>query len=75
MICIPGIPIKRNSVCIDPTQSPITHVVEAYKITEEGDIISLGYKPNYEDYPEYSYVIQMFIDQNLKEKKDVRTDK
>jgi len=66
MICVPGLPIKRESACIDPLQSTITHIVKSYKTDENGEIKFNGYKPNIRDYPEYSFVIQRFIDQNLK---------
>lgn len=68
IICIPGIPIKRESACISPEQSQLPHVVKSYKVDANGHIKFDGFKPNIEDYPEYAFVIQMFIDQYLKDK-------
>jgi len=59
--CIPGITVKRGNPCIDPMQNIIPHVIESYRTTDTGDIVFDGYKPNIESYPEYEFVIQMFI--------------
>ena len=69
MICVPGIPIKRNNPCIDPLQNQISHVIKSYKTDKDGNIVSNGYVPNTLDYPEYSFSIQLFIDKNFKEMK------
>lgn len=66
-ICVPGVPVKRYNPCISPLQEVIPHIRKVFKI-ENGKIISSGYQPNDEDYPEYSYVIQMFIDTHMKDK-------
>ena len=69
MICVPGILIKRNNPCIDPLQSQIPHIIESYKTDKDGNIVPNGYVPNTADYPEYSFSIQLFIDENFKEMK------
>ena len=63
-ICIPGIPVKHNNPCIDPLQSPISHVIETFE-TVDGEVVHKGFAPNTLDYPEYEYVIQMFIDSKM----------
>ena len=65
IICIPGIPIKRENACISPLQEPISHVIKCWKTTEKDTVKFSGYEPNTIDYPEYSYVIQLFIDNVL----------
>ena len=64
MICIPGIPIKRDNPCVDPLQGYIPHIVKAYGIVKDR-VVFKKYVPNIEDYPEYEYIIQMFIDSKL----------
>jgi len=62
MICVPGVPVRLGNPCIDPLQSPISHIVESYKVTGSNEIVFDGFKPNTKDYPEYEFIIKMFID-------------
>ncbi|MGD2073274.1 MAG: hypothetical protein PVG65_07305 [Candidatus Thorarchaeota archaeon] len=64
MICVPGIPIKRRNPCVDPLQKPISHIIPTYKIVDK-QVVFKGYYPNTEDYPEYKYAIQLFIDTKM----------
>jgi len=62
--CVPGIPIKRYNPCISPTQEMIPHVIKNYNI-EDGKIVRGGFVANSEDYPEYAFIIQNYIDNNV----------
>jgi len=63
--CVPGLLVKRGNPCISPTQSPLPHIIESYRTNDDGDIVFDEHKPNLVDYPEYQFVIQMFIDKHM----------
>ena len=65
-MCVPGIPVKRYNPCISPLQEPIPHINMIVKYDHDGNELETYYEPNEQHYPEYSYLIQMFIDSKLK---------
>jgi len=66
---VPGLPVKRHNPCVDPMQGLIPHVVKSYCIEANGKIKRGGFAVNVEDYPEFEFIIQQFID-NIKELKE-----
>ena len=63
---VPGLPIKRNNPCIDPEQSMRPHIEEVIQIkTNKKGKQHLSkkktYAPNIQDYPEYEYLIKIFM--------------
>lgn len=62
--CIPGIPIKRYSPCVNPLQTIIPHIISVFK-TKNDKLVFEKYMPNLEYYSEYAYFIQQFIDKEL----------
>lgn len=72
---VPGIPIKRNNPLVDPQQSMCPHIKKVIQIKEDEngkEYISDEelYTPNGHDYPEYEYLIRLFMKEHkLKELK------
>ena len=60
MICIPGLPIKRNNPCIDPQQNIIPHIETVFEYDKNGEFIKKHYEVN-ESYEEYRWIIEKFI--------------
>lgn len=62
---VPGVPVKRHNPCVDPQQNPIEHIERL--IIVDGDNVRYGeLQANADDYPEWAFIIQQFIDNNLK---------
>jgi hypothetical protein len=66
--CVPGIPVKKTSACISPLQEPISHIVPVMVLSGDGSkVIEERWEPNDEDYPEYAWLIQNYIDHHREE--------
>ena len=66
---IPGLPRKRNHICVDPQQSFISHINIIHHIKDvngQQKYIGKTYEPNLKDYPEYTYIIEKFISERIK---------
>ncbi len=63
--CIPGLPVKRTSPCVDPSQRKISHIVPVTVLNSEGtEIVEERWEPNWDDYPEYGWLIENYIKNN-----------
>ena len=63
---VPGLPIKRDSPLVDPMQGMCPHIVQVISIKEDENgkqYVSdeKEYQPNIQDYPEYEYLIKIFM--------------
>lgn len=61
-IFIPGLPTKRANPCVDPQQSKLPHITKVTYLSTDGSKPNKSrWEPNTKDYPEYEYIIKMFI--------------
>lgn len=62
---VPGLPTKRENPCVDPEQSNIPHITKVILVTDDDNgkqkVHSPTYIPNTKYYPEYAYIIEMFM--------------
>jgi hypothetical protein len=63
---VPGLPIKRSHWSVDPMQKMCPHITKVIQIKEdENDKQYVSdekmYAPNIQDYPEYEYLIKLFM--------------
>ncbi len=63
---VPGLLIKRNNPCVDPMQSMHPHIEKVIQILDDENgkqYVSdeKVYAPNIQDYPEYEYLIKLFM--------------